>query len=81
MTLRELLDAADHEVWFDIQPPMTYGVKRPLHVWSADYIGGDDKTLCLLGGILDNDIDYVDAVVQESPEGEAVPMIRVPVLG
>jgi hypothetical protein len=54
MTLRELLDITDHEVWVRAYLPDR---KRHVDVWSADWIGGDGETYDRLMPYLEMDVD------------------------
>lgn len=77
MTVRNVLDHLDHEVWVRVRPP-TGG---DLVIWSADWIG-DYGWPDELKDYLGCDADYICIELHENPEGgDETPMIVVRVSG
>lgn len=82
MTLQELLNESDHEVWFKIERPE----KDPILLWSADYHGWYAPLMEEIGmeDLLEKEIDgdgyRLDIIPDpESDDGNLrVPAICVP---
>lgn len=82
MTLQELLDESDHEVWFKIECPG----KDPILLWSADYLGWYEPLMKEIGmeGLLEKEIGgdgyYLDVIPhpEEDDDNLRVPVICVP---
>jgi len=79
MTLRQFLNALDHEVWVRVRPHGMVRDKPDIVVWSADWIGGSgypDEVGKYLGCWAD-DLSVELHPDPEDPGGAIVPMIVV----
>lgn len=76
MKLRTLMDRALDEVWFCIVSPD--GEEHI--VWSADYIGGYERTLEELEPLLDRGFYEFDLIMRKYPESDAVNAPEVPMI-
>ena len=82
MTLNELMEESDHEVYFCVVTP-----DEKEHVFlSSDYHGAHPDVMPELEPLLDMEIDDFDLVIRDDPErhdvmnADKVPMLLVPVV-
>lgn len=79
MTVRDVLNLMDHEVWVRIRPD---GESEDMVLWSADWIGGDYNSECV-DPYLDWDGDDISIEMRKDPDhpGSDVPMLVVRAFG
>jgi len=80
MTLKEVLDLMDHEVWVRVRVHGTDGKTRDLVLWSADWIGGGEDDPGMPDGLTDVlGWDADDLSIEFHPTGrrKPTPMIVV----
>lgn len=78
MTLKKLIGAADHEVWFRVDDPDG----RRHFFWTADVFGGHGPTIDELGPLEDMECDDFYLVMGRDPENsDTVPMVAVKLMG
>lgn len=79
ITVRDVLNALDHEVWVRVRTDGDEGTgDKDIVVWSADWIG-DNGCPDDLPKYLDWEADYLSIEVHKDPErGRNVPMLVVP---
>lgn len=72
MTLKEVLDLVDHEVWVCVRAHDAAGKTRNLALWSADWIGGGIKDPGMpdgLADVLEWDADDLSVERHFTPDG------------
>lgn len=78
MTLKEVLNLMDHEVWVRIRVHDAVGKTRDLVLWSADWIGGGIEDPGMpdgLAGVLEWDADDLSVERHPAPDGPEMQIV------
>lgn len=78
MTLKEVLDLMDHEVWVRVRVHDANDKTRDLVLWSADWIGGGIEDPGMpdgLADVLERDADDLSVERHPAPDGPEMQIV------